>query len=984
MKHVSIFAFAFTLMSVCFVFNLHAQFPGGGSGTKENPYKIETISDLVKIRDAPMAQVHYILMNDIDFRSNLHGEGWEPIGSDRNNPFKGQFNGNNHKIIGLWLDRSSYGFGDGIYLGLFGYLNQATIENLTIIVAEEGSVKGNSVSQGGVSIGILFGSCENHSIIYNCHTKGTVITNGWLAGGLAGQCSESEITQCSTDANVQGISSGGLIARSNASVITSCYSSGSVTGSVGGDIYCGGLIGYAGDNTVIDSSYSISNVTATEDTKDRFSCVGGLVGSSTESSMIKNSYAKNSVSGKDNVGGLVGYNTGLVKNSYFIGDVSGINNVGGLIGLVECEIVYSGTVVQCHSSGNVTGNENVGGLIGFCCGGKVYQNYSVSNIFGNNNVGGLIGVSDKSYSYSRNFPSSVIHCYSKGDVTGKDENATIGGLIGLCFKASKIEDSYSASQIFTENESAFTGGLIGQYEEGFTISECYYDKETSNQLDENKGIGKSTSEMMNQTTFSAWNFSNIWSINDRIDYPQLRWQTGEGLDAHPFLVGNVEELNAIRCNLYASYKLNQDIDLVDYLDNERSEDGWESIGFEEPFSGTLDGDGYKISGLWMERIGFSTYAGFFARTYYACVKNVNIEIKHDQAINVKGEYESIGGLIGHSFLSKIDSCSVSGNVKGRYIIGGLIGNNQKSFVSNCFFKGNIEGYPAIYLGGLIGDNITNDTDTWRCGVYQCAAEGSIKNGQNIGGLIGRNATPVNQCYAKMQLSGGEYMGGLIGLNSGTYRSDTQCVGVVSESYSLSNIVGDIWNGYASGGLIGLNGSDVVQCYSAGNILKNSGGLIGRNGPNGSHVIKITESYFDTETSQTELGVADGQKSEIAGKTTAQMKKSSTFQNWNFNNVWKIDEDSSYPYFIWQKNSDTSDLDKIGASKNIIQVYPNPTAGVIYIDCEVNTPIQIYSIFGHLLMQSISQTEKGKVDLSGYSNGIYLIKIGREYARVIKK
>jgi len=80
---------------------------------------------------------------------------------------------------------------------------------------------------------------------------------------------------------------------------------------------------------------------------------------------------------------------------------------------------------------------------------------------------------------------------------------------------------------------------------------------------------------------------------------------------------------------------------------------------------------------------------------------------------------------------------------------------------------------------------------------------------------------------------------------------------------------------------------VNMCYSTGAVSGNErvGGLVGyRKG--GS----ITLSFWDTQTSgQT---TSDGG----TGKTTAQMKRASTFAGWDFRIIWTIEEGVDYPRF----------------------------------------------------------------------------------------
>ena len=68
------------------------------------------------------------------------------------------------------------------------------------------------------------------------------------------------------------------------------------------------------------------------------------------------------------------------------------------------------------------------------------------------------------------------------------------------------------------------GGLVG-YASMAVITNSYYDKDTTGKYSENqtKGIGKSTAEMKQQTTYSGWDFNSIWKIQTG-QYPKLSWQ----------------------------------------------------------------------------------------------------------------------------------------------------------------------------------------------------------------------------------------------------------------------------------------------------------------------------------------------------------------------------------------------------------------------------------------------------------------------------
>jgi hypothetical protein len=92
------------------------------------------------------------------------------------------------------------------------------------------------------------------------------------------------------------------------------------------------------------------------------SFVGALVGSNsdwhTQGAIVTQCYSSGTVSGRGDVGGLVGSNDGTVTQCYSTGTVSGVSFVGGLVG------INYGAVTQCYSTGSVSGSSSVGGLVG--------------------------------------------------------------------------------------------------------------------------------------------------------------------------------------------------------------------------------------------------------------------------------------------------------------------------------------------------------------------------------------------------------------------------------------------------------------------------------------------------------------------------------------------------------------------------------------------------------------------------------------------
>ncbi|TEU17412.1 MAG: hypothetical protein E3I25_03135 [Dehalococcoidia bacterium] len=455
----------------------------GGNGTAEDPYQIADWYQLDSVRD--YLSSHFILINDLDSNSIGYtwlagstangGKGWRPIGT-QSYPFTGTLDGQRYKIYDLFINRPSQN-----YIGLFG-----------------------EVGVGG--------------IVQNIGVTSITITGYNYVGGLVGY-SSGTVSNCYATGTVTGESFvGGLMGSIVYGTVTNCYA----TGDISAHVDVGGLAGF-NDHGTVSNSYSTSSVTGN-------SAVGGLTGGN--SGNVNNSYSTGNItSAIECAGGLVGYNRGTVSNSHSTCSVNGDYTVGGLVGWN-----YAGSVNNCYSTGSVNGNLGVGGLLGVNGGnaydsaGAVSNSCSAGSVTGDYTVGGLVGW---------NLNGSINNCYSRGSVTG---NFRVGGLLGANGQneidvPSTVSNSYSTGTVTGNTGHPSVGGLVGQNWEG-TVSDSFWDTETSGQSTSDGGIGKTTAEMQNIATFSgaAWNIiavadsgarnvSYTWNIVNGVTYPFLSWQS---------------------------------------------------------------------------------------------------------------------------------------------------------------------------------------------------------------------------------------------------------------------------------------------------------------------------------------------------------------------------------------------------------------------------------------------------------------------------
>ena len=316
-----------------------AQFPPvgmSGSGTSSSPWEIATPAHLKALADwvnagngeATMGK-YFKLVSDIDLSGYASGDGWEPIGTyisgtDSSKAFQGVFDGNNHRVVNLTIDRDTVS-----YIGLFGTVWRGIIQDLGVT---------NCNVTGRYYVSGLIGIAYISSTINGCYATGSV-SGGIYVGGLVGRNYIS-------------------------SSITNCYTTGNVSG--GG--YVGGLVGRSDSLSMITNCHSTSDINATA------GYVGGLVGTAYRAT-ITNCYATGEVNGQGPIGGLVGWISGNLQNSYATGNVNGVDYTGGLVG-ASMEAAIS----NCYASGSVKGTGSlIGGIIGRLQENSTMQNCVAAN-----------------------------------------------------------------------------------------------------------------------------------------------------------------------------------------------------------------------------------------------------------------------------------------------------------------------------------------------------------------------------------------------------------------------------------------------------------------------------------------------------------------------------------------------------------------------------------------------------------------------------
>lgn len=407
--------------------------------------------------------------------------------------------------------------------------------------------------------------------------------------------------------------------------------------------------------------------------------------------------------------------------------------------------------------------------------------------------------------------------------------------------------------------------------------------------------------------------------------------SGEGSEASPFKVENANHLSWIASLVNSGTDLSgiyfvqtADIDLA-AAKQKLGEEGWDPIGgyryvdgllTKVGFGGQYDGQGHVIANLYINRPE-ADYQGLFGYVK-GPVKNVRMENAQvtgkeyvaaltaymfdtlvsnctvsNSVVNSTSHYAA--ALCGYQAWGRIKSCRVENvtvNGAGDYI-GGITSWCNEGIIADCQVSdGSVTG--NSYVGGIAGY-------VYYHGVIasSCAQTPVTGKAENTGGLVGRaSQADISTCFATGDVNGVTDVGGLIGRNEHTATADCYATGNVSGSEFVGGFAG--YNTYSDG--------IISRCYSVGQVTCEEtafvGGFIG--GMTGGSLVAC---YWNTETAKQAEGVGgvSQEGAECHGKTSEELKQPSTFDGWDFSEIWQADnagQNKGYPMLKWYEEEYT--------------------------------------------------------------------------------
>lgn len=770
---------------------------------------------------------HYALRYSID----LTGSDQTPIGTTKENAFRGKFDGLDNSIFGLSINNSDNSKGDAT--GLFGFTDGAIMGNVTLIAGSD-SV---SIQGGDNNTGAFIGHAVNTTVKgVNSTLKVSGKNN---VGGIIGYAKDDTgRTYSFADA------AGSVQPDSRSSELSNLTN----TGNVSGVTNVGGLVGYMNGGKLAEDtenraqykgSYNLGKITGIEKDTNYSSNIGGLIGRAENATIgsTKNTLINfNTVEGGYNVGGIVGSisnttvanasNEGIVKaNGFTIDsyiyhtDYTGDNwknndseltgthkaevraaNVGGIVGnssagselkdVTNKADVSSALVTKTANGGdNPNGYDhyaagNVGGIVGRAEDSNITNADNVeSNIRGAMNVGGIAGY----------FGSTDVKNVNKNDYrilnainNGGDIMAT-GGIKsdGSSFTYEITRSDYDPYQ---NKEKYITGNIGG-------IAGYLFGAPVRIEAGGNRGDVHTEADKSKLTAQAA----NVGGIVGKIDMPKATDSNGK-------LLTDKERLDIIKSDTSAAGNSGYANAVVSSSYNTGNVTGYTNIGGIGGFAynGSIAAS-YNVGDIHTTRADASgttpiNMGGILGDSTEKASGRVIIYDTYNKGTIGDSSYSTfgrhVGGIVGR--LSGIVEKSYNnGDIyNGLNVVGGIAGYWYSGYLKNVFNTGNITVYNKNYatsqVGGIAGSvdlSGGNQSSGNQSGdAYETL---SISNAYNLGSLRSFKGS-----------SGSNELGGILGA---TYKwNGTNNRLKISNVYTMGNL-------YVDGGFIG----DIVGVYERG-------------------------------------------------------------------------------------------------------------------------------------------------------------------------
>ena len=448
--------------------------------------------------------------------------------------------------------------------------------------------------------------------------------------------------------------------------------------------------------------------------------------------MVNASYATGSVSGDDNVGGLVGDNDfGTVTSSYSAGKPSGDNAVGGLVGSSA-----SGTVTTSYWDTETSEQANSPGGAG----------HTTAELQTPTSNTGIYSTWD---SGTWSFVTRVHYPALKADFNG-DGKATAQEF-GNQVVDYDIDDDGLIEVSTLAQLNAIRWDLNGDGDSGDSdyakLTAVFFNADTSMGCPASGCVGY---ELMNDLDFDT-NSDSVVDADDEY------WNDGKGWDSIGWHHG-----------------------IGDYtLDGE--------------FSGILEGNNRVIRNLYAGTTS-KGYLGLFGVTVDGAeIRNLRLEDMNIAGTSGPKGDDYVGGLVSHNG-GTLRNVHVVGKVFGDDSVGGLVGRNigliigsgASIYVNGDYYVGGLAGFNDDGQMGRDGGGL----------IRESYSTGAVRGHANVGGLVGLNGDGIVGSYSNASTRGHDgpwgldgTLGGLVGESLDGWIEDSYAMGETAARFDVAGLIG---------------------------------------------------------------------------------------------------------------------------------------------------------------------------------------------------
>lgn len=704
-----------------------------GDGSLEHPYEITTAEELLAVMEARRT-IYAILNDDIvinkDLLKRIDKESGEP--SDTSDsivcwpPIPDgwciNLDGKNHTISGLYINESGKA-------GLYASLGVGSFKNLTIT---------DSFVKGGDNVGVLIGdsSYSTDSLSAdNVKIENTIVRGNNCVGGLFGSLETTTdktkytITSCTVGPNVTVTGTGSKI------------------GGIAGK--CRGTI----TNCTVGSKVTVT----VTDTGNRVGGIAGEFAGKFRGTILYSSSAA-TVTGKNYVGGVVGYAGGNAEKIWYChndGTVKGVESVGGVLGYGDG--INEFPICYIYNTGDVSGDNDVAGLVGTARISPKYS-YNIGNVAYNDGSIAPQLMNYSSYFDPRRYlfyPENTVPYSKSGEreqTTTNESNKTV-----IAFTEDQVASGELAWRLNLKSDKSEENGYANCWVQNLGIDECptfgdakyvvypskdgYHNHGSADQIDcENcRGV--------------AWD-PYYYVPKNYADTSQYEITNYHELLGLAKLVN--DENKTITASLMNDIVFNEN--LLDASGNVQVADPikWTPIGTERfYFNGIFNGNGHTISGLYVDS---GDYAGLFGKAQGAPqIKGVGIVdsyFKGDKYVGgIAGAYYDPNGaaydFVAGCFTYNVKLEGADNTTKINQFIGDISGNDKGQLKNNYCLADEEQTMPGINCSTMTAEDFASGRVAYQMNEYFIDSGNDKVWGQVVANSENVPVDPLPTAYRKI-------------------------------------------------------------------------------------------------------------------------------------------------------------------------------------------------------------------------------------------